>query len=101
MIQNIVFTNKIEFIRENVKLGMSKSAVVEIIGNAKDSGYFTNGYELNPQQDSVPLSRLLNPPKKSYLTYNFGSSFFDSEDDLSLTFDSLDILIEIESPHFD
>lgn len=99
-IQNYFFGKKIEHIRNNIQLGMHKSDVLNIVGTPTDSGYITEEYETNNvPDDTLSLIELMNIPKKSYLIYNFGTDFFKKSDDLSLTFDSLDILIEINSPH--
>lgn len=100
-VQNYLFDNKINNIRNNIKIGMRKSDVLKVLGTPSYSGYITKKYEINDSLDTLfSLAELTNDPQESYLTYNFGLEFWRKGDDLSLRFDTLDILIEIESPHF-
>lgn len=100
-VQNFFFNRKINNIRNNIKIGMHKSDVLKILGTPTYSGYNTKQYEMNSSSDTLfSLAELTNEPQESYLTYNFGLEFWRKGDDLSLTFDTLDILIQIKSPHF-
>lgn len=101
-VQNFFFDKKVNNIRDNIKIGMHKSEVLKVIGTPTDSGYVTKQYEINNLTDTfLSLAELINEPKESYYIYNFGRGFFRKEDDLSLRFDTLDILIKIKSPHLE